>query len=265
MAVLAVQEGNLVKADKLLHVALKLANDMQYQAAITHIYCLMANLAMERGLVGQAERLFTTVLKRLLAEGEAQDSNAVVEISLKLSQIFLSNGDLAKAEQGLAFSTETMGRKVAAAGTDVDEDTLALYGMALDQQAQLFMAGNRLMDAEKSFREAVSVATKLHGEKGEQVLVVTNSLATVLSMQGQDGAAAQLLEGVVAAAQQLDTPHLTAYMVNLGLVRLKQGMVDMARSSCQEARKKAEEVGDKEVIAEADQCLKEVQLALSGT
>lgn len=265
MAVLAVQEGNLVKADKLLHVALKLANDMQYQAAVTHIYCLMANLAMERGLVGQAERLFTTVLKRILAEGEAQDSNAVVEISLKLSQIFLSNGDLAKAEQGLTFSTEAMGKKVAAAGTDVDEDTLALYGMALDQQAQLFMAGNRLREAEKSFREAVLVATKLHGEKGEQVLVVTNSLATVLSMQGQDAAAAQLLEGVVAAAQQLDTPHLTAYMVNLGLVRLKQGMVDMARSSCQDARKKAEEVGDKEVIAEADQCLKEVQLALSGT
>lgn len=76
----------------------------------------MANLAMERGLVGQAERLFTTVLKRILAEGEAQDSNAVVEISLKLSQIFLSNGDLAKAEQGLTFSTEAMGKKVAAAG-----------------------------------------------------------------------------------------------------------------------------------------------------
>ena len=65
-------------------------------------------------------------------------------------------------------------------GTDVDEDTLALYGMALDQQAQLFMASNRLREAEKSFREAVLVATKLHGEKGEQVLVVTNSLATVL-------------------------------------------------------------------------------------
>jgi len=116
MAILAVQEGNLVKADKLLHISLKLANDMQHQAAVTHIYCLMANLAMERGLVGQAERLFTTILKRILAQGEAQDSNAVVEISLKLSQIFLANGDMAKAEKGLEFSIDAMRKKVEAAG-----------------------------------------------------------------------------------------------------------------------------------------------------
>jgi len=116
MAILAIQEGNLVRADKLLHVALKLANDMQYQAAATHIYCLMANLAMERGLLGQAERLFTEVLKRLMASGEAQDSNAVVEISLKLAQIFLAHGDIGKAEKGLEFSTDAMRKKVVAAG-----------------------------------------------------------------------------------------------------------------------------------------------------
>ena len=83
-------------------------------------------------------------------------------------------------------------------------------------------------------------------------------------MQGQDATAAQLLEGVVAAAKLLDTPHMTAYLVNLGLVRLKQGMLDMARVNCGEARKMAGEVGDKEVIDEADQCLKEVELVMLG-
>jgi len=264
MAILAIQEGNLVRADKLLHVALKLANDMQYQAAATHIYCLMANLAMERGLLGQAERLFTEVLKRLMASGEAQDSNAVVEISLKLAQIFIANGDIGKAEKGLEFSTDAMRKKVVAAGNDVEEDTLALYGMALDQQAQVLMAGDNLKEAEKLFREAVTVATKVYGEREEQVLVVTNSLASVLSMQGEDEAAAQLLEGVVKAAGELDTPHLTAFMVNLGLIRLKQGMLDMARVNCEGARKKAEDIGDKEVVAEADQCLHQLKSVVSG-
>ena len=106
----------MVRADKLLHIALKLAIDLQHQAAVTHIYCLMANLAMERGLVGQAERLFTNVLKRILAGGEMQDSNAVVEISLKLAQIFLTNGDLAKAEQGFKFCTEAQQKKVSVSG-----------------------------------------------------------------------------------------------------------------------------------------------------
>merc|ERR1719320_2025556 len=256
MAILAIQEGNLVKADKLLHVALKLANDMQYQAAATHIYCLMANLAMERGLVGQAERLFTEVLKRLMASGEAQDSNAVVEISLKLAQIFLANGNRVKAEKGLNFSTDAMRKKVVAAGNNVEEDTLALYGMALDQQAQVLMAGDKL-------KEAVTVANRVYGEKQEQVLVVTNSLASVLSMQGEDEAAAQLLEGVVKAAGELDTPHLTSFMVNLGLIRLKQGMLEMARVNCEGARKKAEEIGDKEVLTEANQCIQSVMLGVA--
>ena len=79
----------------------------------------MANLAMERGLVGQAERLFTEVLKRLMASGEAQDSNAVVEISLKLAQIFLANGDRVKAEKGLEFSTDAMRKKIVAAGREI--------------------------------------------------------------------------------------------------------------------------------------------------
>ena len=264
MAILAIQEGNLVKADKMLHIALKLANDMQHQAAVTHIYCLMANLALERGLVRQAERLYTSILTRILADGEKQDSNAVVEISLKLAQIFMANGDQAKAMQGFQFCTDCQQKKVTASGSEVDEDTLALYGMALDQQAQFLMAVGKLKEAETAWREAVLVATKLHGEEGEQVLVVTNYLATVLSMQGQDASAAQLLMGVVASAKRIDTPHLTSFLVNLGLVRLKQGMVDMARDNCKEAEGIAEDVGDKEVIMEAEQCLKEVKSAMEG-
>ena len=54
---------------------------------------------------------------------------------------------------------------------EADEDTLALYGMALDLQAQFFVAAGRLKEAENAWREAVVVATKLHGEEGEQVLV----------------------------------------------------------------------------------------------
>ena len=83
---------------------------------MTHIYTLLANTALERGFLGQAERLFTEVLKRLLGAGERQDSNAVVEISLKLAEIFLRNGDYAKAEQGFEFCTKTQQLKVETQG-----------------------------------------------------------------------------------------------------------------------------------------------------
>ena len=56
----------------MLHIALKQAQDIGHEEAVTHIFVLMANLAKDRELFGQAERLFTTVLQRLLSAGEPQ-------------------------------------------------------------------------------------------------------------------------------------------------------------------------------------------------
>lgn len=96
----------------LFNVINKIVFFLGHEEGITHIYCLLANTALERGLVGQAERLFTDILKRLLSSGEPQDSNAVVEISLKLAQIFSGQNNLQKAEQGFEFCTKTQQLKV---------------------------------------------------------------------------------------------------------------------------------------------------------
>ena len=61
--------------------------------------------------------------------------------------------------------------------------TSALYGMALDVLAQFYLGAGRLREAEHLWAEAVKVGRAVHGEAGDQVLVVTNSLATVISMQ----------------------------------------------------------------------------------
>lgn len=50
-----------------------------------------------------AERLFTTVMGRLIAKGTPQNDPAVIEISLKLSDIYGLKGDHEKAELGFQF------------------------------------------------------------------------------------------------------------------------------------------------------------------
>ena len=55
--------------------------------------------------------------------GEAKDSNAVVEISLKIAQIFQAKGETEKAEQGFIFCVECQRKKIAG-GRETDEDTL---------------------------------------------------------------------------------------------------------------------------------------------
>ena len=254
--ILAIQEGDLARADRLLHIALKMAQDGGREEAITHIFCLLGNLALERNFPGQAERLLKTVVQRLIAAGEPSDSNSVVEISLKLAQVYASIGSFEQAEQGFQFCVATQQRKLGRGV--VDEDTLGLAGMVLDQRAQFLLQQNRLAEAEMAWREAVKVAEQLHGEEGEQALVVKNSLATLLSMRGQHKAALDMLERVVAAGKRQQTAHLSAFLVNLGLVQLKQGLAAEGRKSCREASRLASDVGDVETVQEADVCLTQV-------
>ena len=255
--ILAIQEGDLTRADRLLHIALKMAQDSGREEAVTHIFCLLGNLALERNFPGQAERLLKTVVQRLIAAGEPSDSNSVVEISLKLAQVYASIGKLEQAEQGFQFCIATQQRKLGKGV--VDEDTLGLAGMVLDQRAQFLLQHDRLAEAEMAWREAVKVAEQLHGEEGEQALVVKNSLATLLSMRGQHKAALDMLEKVVAAGKRQETAHLSAFLVNLGLVQLKQGLASEGRKSCREASRLASEVGDAETVEEADICLTQVE------
>jgi len=260
--ILAIQEGDLARADRLLHIALKMAQDSGREEAITHIFCLMGNLAIERNFPGQAERLLKTVVQRLIAAGEPTDSNSVVEISLKLAQIYASIGSLQQAEQGFQFCVATQLHKLGKGV--VDEDTLGLAGMVLDQRAQFLLQQDRLAEAEMAWREAVKIAEQLHGEEGEQVLVVKNSLAALLSMRGQHKAALDLLEKVVAAGKRQETAHLSAFLVNLGLVQLRQGLAAEGRKNCREASRLASEVGDIETGEEADVCLTQVEEVLAS-
>ena len=190
---------------------------------------------------------------------------------------------MGKAEQGYIFCVECQRKKIAR-NVGNDEDTIgeicilnsfffvlhsvifsALYGMALDLLAQFYLASNRLKEAESLWVEAVKCGRLVYGEEGDQVLVVTNSLATVVSMQaGREAEAADMMEEVVRTASRTSSPHLTAFLINLGLVRMKQGLVDEARARCEGARRLAASGGDKEAEQEADNCLKELEtLSLS--
>ena len=139
--------------------------------------------------------------------------------------------------------------------------------MALDLLAQFYLASNRLKEAESLWVEAVKCGRLVYGEEGDQVLVVTNSLATVVSMQqGREAEAATMMEDLVKTASRTSSPHLTAFLINLGLVRMKQGLVEQAREKCDGARRMAVSVGDKETEQEADNCLQEIEtLSLSRT
>lgn len=72
-SVLATQREQFDKAEQLLHIALRLAQQQQNEQGVLYCYDLMANVAFNRLELNKAEKLFVSVLQMLLATGTQQD------------------------------------------------------------------------------------------------------------------------------------------------------------------------------------------------
>lgn len=75
--ILSIRRGEFNKAEQLAHLALRTAQDIQSYDGITLCYDIMANLAFEREQYEKAQKLFESVLQRLLQNGVAQDDTRV--------------------------------------------------------------------------------------------------------------------------------------------------------------------------------------------
>lgn len=80
--ILAIRRSEFDKAEQMAHLALRMAQDIQHYDGITLCYDVMANLAFDREQYEKAQKLFESVLQRLLQKGEAQDD---IKVSLHLN------------------------------------------------------------------------------------------------------------------------------------------------------------------------------------
>lgn len=71
-SILCIQREQYDKAEQMLHLALRMAQDLKSKDGVTYVYDVMANLAMEREQYKKAEKLFTNVLQRLFSDGVSE-------------------------------------------------------------------------------------------------------------------------------------------------------------------------------------------------
>lgn len=81
------------KSEQIFHVALRLAQQLQNENAVTFIYDRLANIAFDINQFEKARKLFVDVLNRLFQKGMKEDDLAVIHISLKLAKIFQHSKD----------------------------------------------------------------------------------------------------------------------------------------------------------------------------
>lgn len=77
-SILSMQREEFAKSEKMLHLALRMAQDLNNKDGITYIYDLMANLALQVEQFAKAKKLFVTVMQRLLQDGYKEDDNKVI-------------------------------------------------------------------------------------------------------------------------------------------------------------------------------------------
>uniref|UniRef100_T1IUQ4 Uncharacterized protein n=1 Tax=Strigamia maritima TaxID=126957 RepID=T1IUQ4_STRMM len=259
LAVLAMQKGNLDNAEQILHVALRMAQDKTEQQGITYIYDMLANVAYQKGDYRKAEKLFIETMKRLLISGKPVTDNAIVEISLKLAHIYSILDMDKKAEEGFMFCIRTQQKKLDDMKINSDDDTKLLWAMSVDYYARHLMKNSRLAKARYYFEQALTVSTEVNGKNHPQTVVLLNDLGSLYSLLKDPEMAVTYLKEAISVGTEINSPDLPSFYCNLGAVYLQTGKYEDARSMCEQGRRLAIKIGNKEAEVEADDCLRELK------
>lgn len=291
-SLLMIQRGELNKAEQLLHLALKIAQQSQNQDGITYVYDLLANLALEKGELAKAEKLFVSVMQRLLTSGAKQDDNRIIHASLKLAQMHSESGedkggDPQRAEEGFRFCLDGLQKKVKPGGEGAnDEDTVLLLALTEEAYARFLLSQNRLKEtqdylesAAKHLEHGISLGQRGPDEEFRTALLL-NDLGSICSLRGDQDAAVKHLDKAIELGEKGikmrkemkttdetrrtigDEELIASLRVNLGVVYAKKGLLEQAQKQCQDGWKIAKKLGDQEVLMEANSCLDEVKKLL---
>lgn len=86
-------DSRFEEADGILHNAIRKAQETGNVEAESYAMDILANLYFELDKPDEAEQLFVHLMKVVLQRGRPQNDPAVIEISVKLADIYASRGD----------------------------------------------------------------------------------------------------------------------------------------------------------------------------
>lgn len=253
--VLFSQRGEYEKAEQLLHVALRQAQQMRNELGITYIYDIMANLALEREQLDKAKQLFVAVTQRIMAEGAKEDDPRVIHISAKLARISHLKKEYSTAKLGYDWCLSKL-KELPPKSLNEIEKLIALtedwYGRLLVD----YENSNKGLDLMIS---SLSRMEKLDVEK-EHIVIQMNDIATVCDrLEKYDEGISYLLQAIEIGKQLPDMNELGAVYVNLGRLYMKKMLLDKARKSCGTGWKLGVTAKNDDIKHEAELCFKEIK------
>ncbi|XP_033127689.1 tetratricopeptide repeat protein 19, mitochondrial-like [Anneissia japonica] len=262
-ALVAERRNNAEEAEALFHDALQLAQETDDQEAFTFTLDQMANLALRRHQDEKAEKLIKDTIKNLIANGVDKTGNAVIELSIKLANIYSQFNKCEEAESGYDWCITALENKMHKPDNlnDFQEgdsslkeeksDIQALLGMSLENYAKLLSKQKRYKEAEDAYLKAIDICQNdlsTNEIKHPQIVVLLNDLGTLYHSQKKYKEALECLVKAVEEAKCMSHPDLATALCNLASCQMYMRVFDSARDNFQHALKLAERQGDSYAI-----------------
>ncbi|XP_043592218.1 tetratricopeptide repeat protein 19 homolog, mitochondrial [Bombus pyrosoma] len=257
-SILLIQKEEFLKAEQMLHIALRQAQTLQHYDGITYVYDVMANLAYDTNDYKKAEKLFKSVLQRLIAKGVPQDDLAIIHISLKIADTYDKIGDKQKADNGYKFCLQHLQNHLAKDGENLD--VLQLLGLNLEKYASMLFSQSQYNNALEYFTKAYDISIKINGEENEQTVILLNNLASVCYiLQKYDETIKYLSKAAEIGNKLPDMVELGFIHVNLGHAFISKGLYEEAKKNCSKGENLAKARNDNETVVEAKKCLEQIE------
>ncbi|KAL7740953.1 hypothetical protein ACLKA6_014105 [Drosophila palustris] len=262
-SIICIQNDQYDKAEQMLHLALRMAQDMQSSKGITYVFDLMANLAMEREQFKKAEKLFVDVMRRLMSDGHTEDSPKILHISSKIAHMSQLQGELEKSFQGFTWTLDRLGKLVKSMPEDTD--ILELYGLTKNWFGQLLMKQGKYDEAKNLFKEALDILVSVYGTLNDASVTILNNISVAyVNLENYAEAKETLLHALAVAKELKDATQEGIIQANLGLVYLREGLLKEAENFCKLAWKTGRSHENADAIEQAEYCLNEIKSSMKG-
>lgn len=253
--ILFIQKNELEKAEQLLHVALRQAQQIHHQVGITYIYDVMANLALQREELDKAKQLFVVVTQRIMANGVLEDDPRVVHLSAKLARVSHLKKDYTTAKLGYDWCLEKLYKAVE---NDPTDTTKKLLAMTEDWYGRLFLECEHCEDGLKLMVNSLNRMKEVPDIDQEHLVIQLNDIGTVCDRLGKTDESIGYFKEAIDMGKALGMEDLGTMYVNLGRAYLKTQLLDAARKSCGHAWKLGVMSKNKDVKQEAELCIKQI-------
>lgn len=261
----AQKDGDVLKSEKFYHEALNLIKTRHQSKEITdddllqsrtYIFDCLANLAFSQREFNKAERLYKETIKGCVQAGMEHTGNVIIEISLKLANIYAIQNRSEEAVVGFEFCVDAQKKK--SEETEYDKDTEALLGMSLDSYGRYLLHLGNYEKAAKMLLDSYQIALKCLGENHRQTLVIMINLAVANIFQKDYKVAEDLLLKAVKVGTDIDAEELPALYCNLGAIYLARQQLTEAHDACMKAMELAKKYKDNFAVKKAKVCLDKV-------